>query len=58
MSLIKSISCYFGSICKKDKEWKLKERVVGQFESQLDVRSFLNVQKNLSLLIWLLLDKQ
>ena len=32
LSFAKSIKCYFGSICRKDKNWRLKEKIVDKFE--------------------------
>ena len=55
---MQSLACSISYICKKTKEQKLKERSLELFEDQLDVRSFVSVKKNLTLLIWLLLSKE
>ena len=37
---------------------KLRDRAVEKFEQHLDIRSFVSVNTNLTLLIWLLLSKE
>ena len=48
---------YLQSLCKRDKEMKLKQKAVSRFEEHLDIRSFLSVYTNLALLIKVLLSK-
>ena len=52
------LKCHFKFLCRKDHyKQKVREKALGNLEDQLDIRSFFSVNKNLSLLIWLLLSK-
>ena len=46
-------------LCReRSKKQRLKKKTTELFENQLDIRSFVSVQKNLALLIWLMLTKE
>ena len=53
------LKCHFKFLCRKDHyKQKVREKALANLEDQLDIRSFLSVNKNLSLLVWLLLSKE
>ena len=47
-----------GLICKKDRETRLKKRIVQRFEDQLDIRQFVSSQTNLKLLLSIFLTNE
>ena len=57
-TLWQSLRCQIGFFCKKDKEYRLKQKAVEKFESQLDIRSFVCANTSLAQLIWLLLSQE
>ena len=44
-------------ICKKDKERRMRKKIIERFDKTLDIRSFVAVYTNLTLLIQLLLTQ-
>ena len=45
-------------LCKKDRETRLKKKIVERFEDQLDIRRFVSSQTNLSLLLSIFLTNE
>ena len=59
ISFFNRLKCHVKFLCRKDHyKQKVREMALVNLEDQLDIRSFLSVNKNLSLLIWLLLSKE
>ena len=42
-------------ICKKDKEARMRKKIIKRFDKTLDIRSFVAMYTNLSLLLKMLL---
>ena len=42
-------------VCKKDKEARMRKKIIERFDNTLDIRSFVAIYTNLSLLLNLLL---
>ena len=55
-----AFSLFFRKMCfrPKDREMRAREKVNARFEKNLDIRSFVTVYTNLSLLIRVLLTKK
>ena len=51
--------CYLNYFCKKDPKMRMREKAAERFEDVLDIRSFVNVYTNLTLMLSMILtDKQ
>ena len=50
--------CYTRYFCKKDSEMKLREKAAERFEDLLDIRSFIGVYTNLTLLLSMILTDE
>lgn len=57
ISFIKSL-LYCGFACKKDKQLLIREKAMARLERPLDIRSFVSMHTNLTLLIKLIFTEQ
>ena len=57
-SLWKTLCCHISFFCKQDRESRIRQKAYETFDGQLDVRSFVSVNTNLAILLWLLLSKE
>ena len=57
LSFLKSL-LYFGFACRKDKQLQMKEKAMARFERPLDIRSFVSMYTNLSLLLKVIFTEQ
>ena len=49
---------HFNLFCRKNREMRLREKIVQRFEDTLDIRSFVSVRTNLAILMSILLRKE
>ena len=45
-------------VCKKDKERRMRKKIIERFDKTLDIRSFVAVYTNLSLILQLFLTQK
>ena len=50
--------CNSSLLCGKNREMRLRDKVVSRFDESLDIRSFVSVRTNLAILMSLLLKKE
>ena len=55
---VRSLTCRFSCLCKKNREERMREKISEHFDDKLDIRSFVSVHTNLALLLSLLLNKE
>ena len=50
--------CHTGLLCGKNREVRLRKKVLSRFDESLDIRSFVSVRTNLAIMMNLLLKKE
>ena len=58
VSFFESLCCHLSMFCKKNREKRLREKIVQRFDDTLDIRSFVSVRTNLAILMSMLLGKE